>query len=106
MVVTSLIDLILVMFGETIKWTRVLRVLRVMRPLRMVKYNEGMRVVIDAVIMCAPRMRNTSGVSSFTDSNTNNTRMLVRKTCIVLYFIHGPLRIQHPSPPPRAPAHS
>ena len=40
-VVTSLIDLILVMFGETIKWTRVLRVLRVMRPLRMVKYNEG-----------------------------------------------------------------
>ena len=22
--------------------------------------------------------------------NTNNTRLLARKTCIILYFIHGP----------------
>ena len=36
-----------------------------------------------------PRMLNTRGVSSLNDSHTNNTRMSVRKTCIVLYFIHG-----------------
>ena len=31
------------------------------------------------------------GVSSFNDlKNTNNTRILVRKACILLYFIHGP----------------
>ena len=39
------------------------------------------------------RMLNTRGVSSFNDYNstTNNTRILVRKTCFLLYFIHGPL---------------
>ena len=36
------------------------------------------------------RMLNTRGVSSFDDLNTNNTRVLARKACIVLYFIHGP----------------
>ena len=35
-------------------------------------------------------MLNTRGVSSFKDINTNNTRILVRKTCILLYFIHAP----------------
>ena len=29
------------------------------------------------------------GVSSLNDYSTNNTRVLVRKTCILLYFIHG-----------------
>ena len=31
------------------------------------------------------------GVSVFNDLNINNTRILARKTCIVLYLIHGPL---------------
>ena len=31
----------------------------------------------------APRMLNTMGVSSFHDLNTNNTRILVHKTCIL-----------------------
>ena len=35
-------------------------------------------------------MPNTRGVSSFNDLNTNNTRSLVRKMCILLYCIHGP----------------
>ena len=36
-------------------------------------------------------MLNTRGVSSFNDfKKYNNTRILVRKTCILLYFIHGP----------------
>ena len=37
-----------------------------------------------------PGMLNTRGVSSFNDWNTNNTRILVRKACILLYVIHGP----------------
>ena len=37
------------------------------------------------------RMLNTRGVSSFNDFNTNNTRILRRKTCTLLYFIHAPL---------------
>ena len=37
-----------------------------------------------------PRMLNTRGDSSFNDYNTNNTRILARKMCILLYFIHGP----------------
>ena len=35
-------------------------------------------------------MLNTRGVSSFNDLHTNNTRILARKACILLYFIHGP----------------
>ena len=35
-------------------------------------------------------MLNTRGVSSFNDYSTNNTRILVRRTCILLYFDHGP----------------
>ena len=35
-------------------------------------------------------MLNTKGVSSFNDLITNNTRILARRTCILLYFIHGP----------------
>ena len=37
-----------------------------------------------------PRMLNTRGVSSFNALNTNNTRILARKTGILLYFINGP----------------
>ena len=37
----------------------------------------------------APRMRNTRGVSSFNDLNTDNTRILECIYCILLYFIHG-----------------
>ena len=35
------------------------------------------------------RMRNTRGVSSFNDLNTDNTRILECIYCILLYFIHG-----------------
>ena len=34
-----------------------------------------------------PRMLNTREVSSFNDYNTNSTRILARKTCILLYSI-------------------
>ena len=30
------------------------------------------------------------GVSSFNDTNTSNTRILVRETCTLLYLVHGP----------------
>ena len=35
-------------------------------------------------------MLNTRGASSLNDLNTNDTRILARKACILLYFIHGP----------------
>ena len=35
-------------------------------------------------------MLNTRGVSSFNDLNTKFTRILVHKTCILFYFMHGP----------------
>ena len=56
----------------------------------------GGRTTVSAVVVSrndafAPRMLNTRGSRLLMIfKNTNNTRILVRKTCILLYFIHEP----------------
>ena len=64
--------------------------------LRLEAYRRGLEDRALLALLSAPqratRMLNTRGVSSFNDQNTNNsnTRILVRKACIVLYVIRGP----------------
>ena len=62
-------------------------------PLPEVGYTAGVALfglALAQPLQTTPRMLNTRGVSSLNDYNTNNTLcILARKTCILLYFIHG-----------------
>eukprot|EP01050_Picozoa_sp_SAG11_P007632 SAG11_NODE_643_length_7983_cov_2.198884_2_plen_1259_part_00 len=52
-VIVSTVDVILSLLGQA-EWVSSLRLLRVLRPLRILKHNEGMRVVMDAIVQCIP----------------------------------------------------